>query len=112
MIYIITRTSIFDDEIKPIEDAIETEIHSIDKRTARILDHDKRHIWEKFNKLCRDIKFVDDHYEGVRIKPQKVWIYDIDDMRKFVDKYGDVVISKCECEEGYYVVEIYDTYRE
>lgn len=109
MIYIITRTS---SEGKPINDAIKTEIHRIDKRTARILDHDKKDVWEDFNKKCRDIKFVDGHYEGVRIKPFTVWIYDIEDITKFVDKYGDIVISKCECEEGYYVVEIYDTYRE
>jgi hypothetical protein len=51
---------------------------------------------------------------GIRKRvPTKVWVADIDNLLSFVDECNDdIIISKPDCEEGYYCLEIYDDYRE
>lgn len=52
--------------------------------------------------------------DGIRQRvPTKVWVADIDNLLSFVDECNDaIIISKPDCEEGYYCLEIYDDYRE
>lgn len=105
MKYIVSRSSIYNDDEKPIEEAIEGKIHDYWKSTKYNYDY--------FMKVCRDIiKLPEGNYRGIVKEPRKVWLVEIDDITKFIDKYGQIVIHPKNNEECLYEIEIYDYYRE
>ena len=104
MKYIVSRTSIWPDE-KPIEEAVEGVIHNYWESTEYNYDY--------FMKMCRDVvKLSEGNYRGTIKEGEKVWIVEVDDLIKFVDKYGPIIIQPADNEEGLYEIEIYDYYRE
>lgn len=105
-----------DNPKKPIEEAEEVEIHDYGYIQEWWYDSKQRYhknCIENFTKNYRDaFRFPDGRIRGVEIKPTKAWIVEVDNLCSLVDKYGDIIIKKPDCEEGYYELEIYDTYRE
>ena len=113
MKFIITRTSCWDENESPAEEAIEVEVHWYDRRTEIITRSDKAGIWKWFNKRNRDIVHLPEGiWQGVNKEPSKAWLIETDDICSLVDKYGEIIVKKPSCEEGYYELEIYDGYRE
>jgi len=110
MKYIIRR-SIWDPDVKPIDGAIKEQIHYFDFRDSSIKDD--KDSWEQFNEDCRDIvKLQDGNYRGIEKNPSDVWVLEINDLNKFVEKNGEIILSAAYNEEGYMSVEIYDDWRE
>lgn len=103
MKYIVSRTSIWTDE-KPIEEAVEGEVHEYNT-------YCDESILSK-NVFKDIIKLSDGHFRGTYKQPVKVWVVEVDDLIKFVDKYGPIIIQPADNEEGLYEIEIYDYYRE
>lgn len=112
MKYIVTRTSLWDEQ--PIEEAVRAKVHWFDVRTNVIKQPDKKHMWEHFVDRNRDIiQLPNGNWRGINKEASEVWLVEIDDLLSFRDKCGeDIIVMKPSCEEGYYELEIYDTYRE
>ena len=111
MKYIITRTScLFDD--KPIPTAHVEKVHKYDYR--RKPKENERFPWyEVFIASCHDIKETPDGLLcAIRNEPEEVWVDEIENLHKFVELYGRIILNKPSCEEGLWSVEIYDDYRE
>lgn len=113
MKYIIKRSSLCDHE-QPIEGCTKETVHFFDTRTNVITTPIKQKVWEVFNRVNRDIKQLPNgNWRGINKVPTEVWVADIDNLLSFVDECNDdIIISKPDCEEGYYCLEIYDDYRE
>lgn len=107
MKYIIERTScLFDD--KPIPTAHVEKVHKYDYRRKK-----SSRRYEEFIASCHDIKETSDGLLcGVRNEPDEVWVDEIEDLHKFVEQHGCIILKKTSCEEGLWSVEIYDDYRE
>jgi hypothetical protein len=100
----------FGDE-QPIDNAVQEQIHYFGYRDGSIINNPIA--WENFNNNCRDIiKLPDGNYRGIRKDASDVWVVEIDNLNDFVKKYGQIVLSESNTEEGYMSVEIYDDYRE
>ena len=87
-------------------------MHKCDyRRTPR---ENERYLWYKdFLAPCHDITLIPDgRLRGVRNEPEEVWVDEIEDLHKFVDQYGEIILNKPSCAEGLWSVEIYDDYRE
>lgn len=112
MKYIVRKTSLWDEQ--PVEEAIKTTVHWFDIRNSVVKDPNRKYLWEDFVKQNRDIiQLPNGHWRGINKIASEVWVVEIDDLLSFVDKCKDsIIISKPSCEEGYYELEIYDTYRE
>lgn len=111
MKYIITRASIKDPEVKPIDGAIEGQVHYFDFRFSSI--EDDKDSWKQFNEACRDIvKLQNGNYMGIEKNPTNVWVLEIDDLNKFVEENGEIILKAAYNEEGYMSVVIYDDWRE
>lgn len=111
MKYIIRRTSIRDSEVKPIDGAIEEQVHYFDFRFSHI--EDDKDSWKQFNETHRDIvKLQNGNYRGIEKVPSYVWVLEIDDLNKFVEENGEIILKAAYNEEGYMSVEIYDDWRE
>ena len=116
MKYIVERTSnhcSFDELNPPVENAEIKYIHRYDIRTPIIKQNGKEHLWKQFVECNRDIvQLPNGYWRGTEKEAEQVWVVEINNLNSFVDKYGDCILSKPNCEEGYYGIEIYDGYRE
>jgi len=113
MKYIIRRTSIWDPDVKPIDGAIKEQVHYFDFRASHIEDDKDSFAWKQFNETCRDIvKVQNGNYRGIQKNPTNVWVLEINDLNKFVEKNGEIILNAGYNEEGYMSVEIYDDWRE
>ncbi len=109
MKYIIERTSAWGKQ--PIPTAHVEKVHKYDYR--RKPKKNERLPWyEEFLASCHDIKETPNELRGVRNEPEEVWVDEIEDLHKFVEQHGCIILNKPSCEEGLWSVEIYDDYRE
>lgn len=61
---------------------------------------------------CANIHVEGDLFVGTNKYPEHVWTLEIDDLHAFVERYGTIVLSKPENDEGLWRVLIYDDYIE
>lgn len=110
MKYIIEKTSAWNNQ--PIPTAYIEKVHKYDYR--RKPRKDEKYPWyEKFLTSNHDITLTEDGLlRGVRNNAEDVWVGEIEDLHKFVEQYGRIILDKPSCEEGLWSVEIYDDYRE
>lgn len=109
MKYIIERTSAWSEQ--PIPTAHVEKVHKYDFR-RKPKKNEKYPWYEEFLASCHDIKETPNGLRGVRNEPEEVWVDEIENLHKFVEQYGCIILNKPSCEEGLWSVEIYDDYRE
>ena len=70
--------------------------------------------FEQFKMTHHDIKAEDDgYYRGTSNNATLVaYVAEINDLHEFVKQYGPIVMFEPNNEEGLFVIEIYDDYRE
>lgn len=109
---IVSRTSIWGNEEKPIEDAVNGEVTYYDYRGEKIANEPCA--WNYFVKMNYDIiKLPDGSYRGTNKNKSDVWFIEVDDVFEFVNQLNESVIVKPSCcAEGYMEIEIYDDYKE
>lgn len=118
MKFIVSRTSQWDDEIAPCEEAKRDSIVYVETRACLSPEEfDKRfakqegkwfsvgtnHRVNERGWLVRDKGTID------------VWSVEfntLDELVEFCDKHGDIVIENCRWNKAYKEIEIYDDYRE
>ena len=118
MKFIVSRTSIWDNDVSPCEDAkrdsiirVQTRIfHTPEEFDAKFAKTEGRwlsigtnHRVNKNGHITRDNGTID------------VWMVEfntLEDLVGFCNKYGDVVIDDCIWNDAYKHIEIYDDYRE
>lgn len=118
MKFIVSRTSIWNDEISPCEEAKRDTIVRVETRTLHTPEEfDKRfaqqegkwlsvgtnHRVDERGWITRDIGIID------------VWTIEfntLNELIEFCSKYGNVVIQDCMWNRAYKEIEIYDYYRE
>ena len=78
-------------------------------RTVRV------HYFFEFSKkqcLCGEYRDLvplgNDCFRGTRVDAEDADVYEVDDLHKFVEQYGEIVLSAPDNEEGYWVITIYD----
>lgn len=49
---------------------------------------------------------------GTNNEPSNCWVAEITDIHKFVEEFGQIIISQPDNTEGLWNIEIYDDYRE
>ena len=109
--YYITRTSAYRDNDKPHPDAVEAEVFWCDRRSLKSFDELKNVHWGKdWLKKGTDHKEHSDHIS--RLIPQDGYTIEIDDLAKWVEENGTVVLSHTGVETIPLSIEIYDDYRE
>lgn len=112
MKYIITRTSIWKPDVKPIDGAIKEQVHDFVFFHNNLIVSDPIR-YQYINQRCRDIiKLPDGQYRGIEKEPTEVWVLDIEDLNDFCQKNGEIIMSWASNEEGLMRLEIYDDYRE
>ncbi len=110
MKYIIERTSAWGES--PIPTAHTEKVYRYDYR-RKPAENERNSWYEDFLTSCHDIKEMPDgRLRGVFNNPEEVWVDEIEDLHKFVEQYGCIILNKPSCEEGLWSVEIYDDYRE
>lgn len=109
MKYIIRRSSEWFD--KPIENAHSEEVHFFDRRIKDI--ENKPKIWKQYAEYNHDIHLDKDGcWCGTNNNPSDVWVADVEDLHKFCEEYGTIILTKPDNAEGLWQIEIYDAYRE
>lgn len=109
--YIIRRTSLYDSDEKPCDEAYKVELMLVD---CRPVDDPKKipinngtdgDWYERGTnhrvvngRICRDLYWYQE------------WAVDVEDIMDFVDKYGTIILGKNNA--GFGTIEIYDDYRE
>lgn len=120
MRFAVSRTSIFNEEEKPIEECFEAEYTLVDIRSVD--DPVKIPIYGN----DRDVANKDWYGKGTNhrlinnciardLGKEKGWFVEIkslEDLIKFYKKYGRLIIQSKEGAEGVIEIEIYDDYRE
>jgi hypothetical protein len=105
---------------KPCEEAVKTQFHGYAEFCSRGLVDDDETLLRYVHKLedagCRDIRLINnDTLRGTEIEPTHAYMVEINTLEEliaFVNKYGDCIILKPDCEEQLFLLEIYDDYRE
>lgn len=118
MKFIVRRTSLWDDEKPPCEEAKRDSIVRVEirtflspkefdercaKREGKWLSVGTNHRANEKGWIVRDNGMID------------VWSVEfntLDELMEFYDKYGNIVIKNCMWNETYKEIEIYDDYRE
>lgn len=109
MKYIIKRSS--DSFEKPIENAHVEEVHFFDRRIKDI--ENRPSVWENFKKRNHDIHLdKNGNWCGTNNAPEEVWVTEVEDLHKFVEEYGTIILMEPDNAEGLWTIEIYDSYRE
>lgn len=119
MKYIVSRTSQWDDEIKPCEESFKSSYIRIDERNT---DDPVKIGRYKGNKELANKDWYGEgknhRVENGHIKRDyndETWFVEINDLQQlneFIDKYGDIVIQKSYNNPEIFEIEIYDDYRE
>ena len=105
MKYIVKRAS--DWESMPVRDCKYEVVHELTKT------RDKNHETNAWlYRCCTDVHEEGELLVGTDKQPTKVWTLDIDDIHSFVEKYGQIVLSKPDNSEGLWNIIIYDSYLE
>lgn len=110
---IIQRTSGYDDDEKPCDEAVLEELTYLDYRTIATLEEAKKQYWysswfsngenhreEKGMVVC-DV-----------VEKKKDWVIEFDNVFDLFKKYGPLVIERSMYKEYEFTIEIYDYYRE
>lgn len=107
MKYIVCRSS--NSAKKPCDNAQPVQIHEYWSFSKFSYEHN-----EHFNELYRDVVLDEDGdvERCTKIEPQKTWLCEIDNLHEFATEYGQIILSPPNNEEGYWEIEIYDSYRE
>lgn len=107
MKYIVSRSSSWFG--KPIPQARKGEVHPFCNLVAGALPYRV----SKVREMCHNFHRKDDGtWFGIYNEPTDVWFCDIDDLHKFAEQYGRIILSPPENEEGIWKIEIYDDFRE
>ena len=64
------------------------------------------------NKYRDIVPLGDGCFRGTRVDAEDVDVYEVNDLHKFVEQYGEIVLSPPDNEEGYWNIIIYDGYLE
>jgi hypothetical protein len=122
MRFAVKRTSVYDENQQPIEEAVEGTTDYWDVRTFKSEEeHDERFGHrEKWRDQGTDHQTVYGPRGGVqgikrKLGPHKAWFIEIDTLEEFMalyGKYGPIVISGALGDESVPCIEIYDDYRE
>ena len=109
MKYIIKRSSgLFE---QPIENSHLEGLHFFDRR-VKFIEEEPR-IWEKFKHRNHDIHLdKNGNWCGTNNEPKEEWVTEVEDLHKFVEEYGRIILMKPDNAEGLWTIEIYDGYRE
>ena len=111
MKFIITRTSLRNDEEKPCEEAHQEPVLKYTDSTISKPELIQKYKWmqgKKYKKVGRYLRF----YEN---EPTDVWVIEIktlEELVKFYKKYGWLVFTETFTEDIPLEIEIYDDYRE
>ena len=111
--YVITRTSVWDDDISPCEEAFKFKgsyIHGCTCKSfeeARSLPHVEN--WF-FAKDKRDHRVVEGKLECE--SDHEFWIIEIESIEEAFKRYGQVIVSRSHCKEIPIEIKIYHGYRE
>lgn len=114
MKFIISRTSLWNDEEKPCEEAIKDKYIRVDERT---IDSPEKfnHKYERDNWFSEGTNHRIDNGHIKRDFEDEDWFIEIntlDDLIKFQQKYGDIIIQDGFMNPDIKEIEIYDSYRE
>jgi hypothetical protein len=108
MKYIIKRSSgLFE---QPIENSHLEGLHFFDRRYKSFSSDP---FWEKYKKRNHDIHLDKDGYWcGTNNEPKEEWVTEVEDLHKFAEEYGTIILFPPDNAEGLWTIEIYDSYRE
>ena len=116
MKFVVTRTSTWFDENPKIEGAKQEELTSLDYRTvAKLKTAEKQHWYKQWYDNGINHREENGMVVCDRKKKAKVWtmkINSLDELMKFANKYGNLVMRMGDYKETQDVIEIYDGYRE
>ena len=98
MKYVVSRASNWDDEKQPCEEAVKETVLFVDERTVD--DPSKIQMRESRETWYSDPRYFNHRVENGHIKRdhnETVWVIEIptlEDLHKFMDKYGSVILDK------------------
>lgn len=109
-IFLVSRTSIYDDDVKPCDEAVEIYVKNID---SRAVDDPSKLVWKPTADTWYDTG-TNHRVENGKIKrdfgERKEWAIKTNNIFDFVKKYGSCIINIDV--DGFNTIEIYDDYRE
>lgn len=107
--YIVERTSAWNNKEKPVEGATTVMVHWYREVVGIAADSCRKEMREKL-----DVDYEDENgnFGGYEKEPEEVWVCEIPDLHAFVEKYGKIILMKPSVKEGYWMIEIYDDFRE
>jgi len=121
MLFCVERTSVFDSEISPCDEAKQMDCLRIDERTFKSPEeHDEKLVGTGYGSTKPWLSEGMNHRKtkvGIaRDFQAKAWFVEIEDLDAliaFTKKYGSVIVQSEYCTaKGYPYIEIYDDYRE
>jgi len=114
MKFIISKTSLWDDEIAPCNGAKKEDLTYLDYRTVKTLEEARKHKGINTPKswFAEGRNHRKETGMVVRDLERKFWTIEIDDIMEFFEKHGDLVICTSNCKEYPIEIEIYDSWRE
>lgn len=96
---------------QPIKNSFLIKVHCFDRCFKDI--ENNPNLWENFKKRNHDIHLDKDGFWcGTNNVPTEVFVADVEDLHKFVEEYGTIILMKPDNAEGLWTIEIYDGYRE
>ncbi len=110
--FIVSRTSVWDNETSPCEGAVKRPCVRVDRRTtddpAKIPAHLTKSAWWYAGGRNHRVE----NGQIARDFDDEAWFIDIQSIRDFVAKHGRVVIGETWRCDDFLEIEIYDDYRE
>jgi hypothetical protein len=117
MDFIITRTSIYDADDKPVEEAFKKSVEYWHTRTCTEEEFNRKFseregLWKSKGK---NHKITEKGYITRQEENKEMWFISLknfEQLKNFIEKYGNIIIGKKNINDKDFVIEIYDDYRE